>query len=174
MSKAIIKLTYKQIIDASSSTDFEKNVLFSSYQEFLLKSQAYNPGGKLKTFSEMKNNDGRANSLHYKLSFAIGYFIEMLKNKIPALTDNLGNSVTFEVPKFELIESDTTTMAAHKVALNYITGDLTLLDTFGEYLVLSPGGSDETFTIKLQNGLAISSYREANSPKLNSNKVLAY
>lgn len=174
MSKAIIKLTYKQVIDASSTTDFEKNVLFSSYQEFLLKSQAYNPGGKLKTFSDMKNNDGRANSLHYKLSFAIGYFIEMLKNKIPALTDNLGNSITFEVPKFELIESDTTTMAGHKVALNYITGDLTLLNTFGEYLILTAGDGEETFTIKLQDGLSISSYREAKSPALNGHKVLAY
>jgi hypothetical protein len=118
MTKAIIKLTYKQVIDASSTGDFEKNVLFASYQEFLLKSQAYNPGNKLKTFSEMKNNDGRANSLHYKLSFVIGYFIETMKNKIPVVTDTLGNSITFEVPKFELIESDVTTMAAHKVAIN--------------------------------------------------------
>ncbi|MCO5937245.1 hypothetical protein NAF17_16990 [Mucilaginibacter sp. RB4R14] len=173
MSKAIIKLTYKQVIDAASGTDFEKNVLFASYQEFLLKSQAYNPDNRLKTFSEMKNNDGRANSLHYKLSFAIGYFIEMLKNKIPALSDNLGNSITFEVPKFELIESDTTTMAAHKVALNYITGELALLNTFGEYMVLGTCDSEETFTIKLQDGLSISSYRETTSTKLNGHKVLA-
>ncbi|MFA6247041.1 MAG: hypothetical protein WC615_08870 [Mucilaginibacter sp.] len=163
MTKAIIKLTYKQVIDASSTGDFEKNVLFASYQEFLLKSQAYNPGDKLKTFSEMKNNDGRANLLHYKLSFVIGYFIETLKNKIPALTDTLGNSITFEVPKFELIESDVTTMAAHKVAINYITTELTLLNTIGEYLVLSAGNGEETFTIKMQDGLAITSYQQAES-----------
>jgi hypothetical protein len=163
MTKAIIKLTYKQVIDASSTGDFEKNVLFASYQEFLLKSQAYNPGDKLKTFSEMKNNDGRANLLHYKLSFVIGYFIETLKNKIPALTDTLGNSITFEVPKFELIESDVTTMAAHKVAINYITTELTLLNTIGEYLVLSAGNGEETFTIKMQAGLAITSYQQAES-----------
>jgi hypothetical protein len=174
MSKAIIKLTYKQVIDAASGTDFEKNVLFASYQEFLLRSEAYNPGAKLKTFSEMKNNDGRANLLHYKLSFSIGYFIEMLKNKIPDITDNLGNSITFEVPKFELIESDTTTMAAHKVALNYITGELTLLNTFGEYLVLTAGNGEDAFTVKLQNGLSISSYRETSSQILNGHKVLAY
>ena len=163
MTKAIIKLTYKQVIDASSTGDFEKNVLFASYQEFLLKSHAYNPGDKLKTFSEMKNNDGRANLLHYKLSFVIGYFIETLKNKIPALTDTLGNSITFEVPKFELIESDVTTMAAHKVAINYITTELTLLNTIGEYLVLSAGNGEETFTIKMQDGLAITSYQQAES-----------
>ncbi|MBD1387126.1 hypothetical protein IDJ75_17700 [Mucilaginibacter rigui] len=163
MTKAIIKLTYKQVIDASSTGDFEKNVLFASYQEFLLKSQAYNPGNKLTTFSEMKNNDGRANLLHYKLSFVIGYFIETLKNKIPVVTDTLGNSITFEVPKFELIESDVTTMAAHKVAINYITTELTLLNIIGEYLVLSAGNGEETFTIKMQDGLAITSYQQAES-----------
>lgn len=163
MTKAIIKLTYKQVIDASSTGDFEKNVLFASYQEFLLKSEAYNPGNKLKTFSEMKNNDGRANSLHYKLSFVIGYFIETMKNKIPVVTDTLGNSITFEVPKFELIESDVTTMAAHKVAINYITPGLTLLNTIGEYLVLSAGNGEETFTVKMQDGLAITSYQQVES-----------
>ena len=174
MTKAIIKLTYKQVIDVSSTGDFEKNVLFASYQEFLLKSQAYNPGNKLKTFSEMKNNDGRANSLHYKLSFVIGYFIETLKNKIPVLTDNLGNCVTFEVPRFELIESDVTTMAAHKVAINYITPELTLLNTFGEYLVLTAGNGEETFTVKMQDGLSISSYQQVeNKPAVNGHSILS-
>jgi hypothetical protein len=174
MTKAIIKLTYKQVIDASSTGDFEKNVLFASYQEFLLKSQAYNPGNKLKTFSEMKNNDGRANSLHYKLSFVIGYFIETLKNKVPVITDTLGNSITFEVPKFELIESDITTMTAHKVAINYITPELTLLNTIGEYLVLTAGNCEESFTIKMQDGLAITSYQQAESkPAINGHSVLS-
>ena len=174
MAKTVIKLTYRQVIDASSTGDFEKNILSASYQEFLSKSEVYNPGNKLKTFSEMKNNDGRANLLHYKLSFVIGYFIETLKNKIPVLTDNLGNSVTFEVPKFELIESDVTTMAAHKVAINYITPELTLLNTIGEYLVLTAGSGEETFTIKMQNGLSISSYQQIESkPAINGHSVLS-
>ena len=174
MAKTVIKLTYRQVIDASSTGDFEKNILSASYQEFLSKSEVYNPGNKLKTFSEMKNNDGRANLLHYKLSFVIGYFIETLKNKMPVLTDNLGNSVTFEVPKFELIESDVTTMAAHKVAINYITSELTLLNTIGEYLVLTAGNGEETFTIKMQNGLSISSYQQIESkPAINGHSVLS-
>lgn len=174
MTKAVIKLTYKQVIDASSTGDFEKNVLLASYQEFLHKSQAYNPGNKLKTFSEMKNNDGRAKLLHYKLSFVIGYFIETLKNKIPVITDTLGNSVNFEVPKFELIESDVTSMAAHKVAINYITTGLTLLNTIGEYLVLTTGNGEETFTIKMQDGLAITSYQQVEAkPVMSGHSVLS-
>lgn len=173
MSKAIIKLTWKQVIDSSAGTGFERNILSASYREFLLKSQAYNPGNVLKTFSEMKNNDGRANSLHYKLSFAIGYFIETLKNKVPLLTDTLGNAVTFEVPQMELIESDITDISAHKVAINYITGELLLLNTIGEYLVLSGNHGETTFTVKMQDHLAITSYQKVGSPALSNQRVLA-
>ncbi|GGH17338.1 hypothetical protein [Mucilaginibacter phyllosphaerae] len=174
MAQATIKLTYKQVIDAASTTDFGKNVRLASYQEFLLKSQAYNPGGKLNTFSEMKNYDGRANSLHYKLSFAIGYYIEMLKNRIPVITDTLGNNISFEVPKFELIESDVNNIATHTVAINYITGSLTLLNTIGDYMILTTGDGEETFTVKLQDGLAISSYQEQPKLELAGQSVLAY
>ena len=175
MAKAIVKLAYKQVIDASSTGNFEKSVLFASYQEFLLKSQAYNPGNRLKTFSEMKNNDGRANSLHYKLSFSVGYCIEMLKNTIPGITDNLGNNILFEVPRFELIASDITTIDAHKVAIIYTTGDLTLLNTFGEYMVLALPDSAETFTVKMQDKLSVINYKEVDvRTNANSNAALGY
>ena len=73
MSKAQVKIVYRQVIDESCSSGFEKAVFQASYEEFLLKSQAYNQEGKFKTFSKIKANDGRANSLHYKLSFSVGH-----------------------------------------------------------------------------------------------------
>jgi hypothetical protein len=165
MNRALIKLAYKQVIDSSSTGDFEKNVFNASYQEFLLKSQAYNPGGKLKTFSELKLSDGRANSLHYKLSFAVGHFINTLNNKIPVLTDNAGNSLLFDVPRFELIASDITDKTAHKVAIHYCTSILTLLDIVGEYMILAIGDSAdsetiESFTLKMQPDLSVIFYKE--------------
>lgn len=173
MSKVLIKLTYKQVIDSSAETDFERNIFSASYEEFLLKSQAYNPGRVLRTFSEMKNNDGRASLLHYKLSFVIGYFIETLKNKIPVFTDTLGNSINFQVPQMELIESDITDIKAHKVAINYITGELLLLNTIGEYLILSADNGETTFTVKMQAQLAISRYQQVDSAGLKEQRILA-
>jgi len=105
MSKAKIKMVYRQVIDESCQSAFEKAIFQASYDEFLLKSQAYNQEGKFKTFSKIKSNDGRANSLHYKLSFSVGHFIAQLNNKIPAIKDNRGNKIAFEVANFELIES---------------------------------------------------------------------
>jgi hypothetical protein len=180
MAKATIKLAYQQVIDATATSDFERSVFDASYQEFLLKSQAYNQEGKFKTFSQLKANDGRANSLHYKLSFAVGYFINGLDNKIPQLKDNSGNSVAFEEPRFELIDSDIADKSTHKVAINYCTGLLTLLGVMGEYMVLAKGDVSaeeiaDTFTLKMQAGLSIMYYKECvtvNNPKLNGQEVL--
>jgi len=164
MSTKTIKLVYKQVIDASSTDIFEKRIFDASYDEWLLKSQAYNLEGKFKTFSELKANDGRANSLHYKLSFAVGHYIERLKNIIPLLTDKLGNLVKFDVPKFELIESHVTDKTRHKVAINYITSPLVLCHIIGDYLLLAIDGANdgqplETFMIKLEPNLSIASYQ---------------
>lgn len=162
MCKAKIKLVYKQVIDETSQSGFEKAIFHASYQEFLLKSQAYNRDGKLKTFSKIKANDGRTNSLHYKLSFAVGHFIAQLENKIPVIKDNLGNKIAFDVAAFELIESHTEDISLHKVAINYHTGALNLVEAFGEYLLLTKDETEneavETFVIKLQPDLSITSY----------------
>ncbi|WP_158994353.1 hypothetical protein [Mucilaginibacter sp. L196] len=164
MEKALIKLAYKQVIAIKDEGNFEKKVFNATYQEFLLKSQAYNPDRKLKTFTQLKASDGRANSLHYKLSFAIGGFLKSLNNKIPFLKDNAGNSLVFDVPVFELVESDIEDKEAHIVAINYITCVLTLLSVIGEYLILAigdvnPEGGAETITVKMQPGLSIISYK---------------
>jgi len=169
MAKAFIKLAYRQIIDANSTGNFEKKVFHDSYAEFLLKSQSYNPGNKFSRFSEIVAADGRANSLHYKCSFAVLHHIEALRNKIPQLLDTAGRmNIPFEVPEFKLVESAINDKSLHKVAVIYITGVFTLLYSFGEYLLLATADQSrsinnpgvETFIIKMQEGLSIVNYRE--------------
>src|SRR6201996_2563783 len=138
MARATIKLAYTQVIDAASAGDSERDVFRASYQEFLLKSQAYNLEGKFKTFTKLKANDGRANSLHYKLGFSVVHFIAQLNNKMPLIKDNIGNKLSFETARFELIESHIEDISLHKVAINYETGFLTLIDLMGEYMLLGP------------------------------------
>jgi hypothetical protein len=165
MAKALIRLAYKQVIAATIGGDFERNVFDTTYQEFLLKAQVYNTGGKFKTFTQLKANDNRANSLHYKLSFTTIDLISGLSSKIPQLKDNMNNPLLFEQHKFELIESHITDRGAHKVAITYYTGMLTLFNTMGEYMTLGAGNImtedlTETFTIKMQPNLAVVNYRE--------------
>jgi hypothetical protein len=169
MAKALIKLACRQIIDASSTGSFEKKVFHDSYAEFLVKIQAYNPGNKFTTFSEIVANDGRANSLHYKTSFAVLHHIETLGNKIPGLQDTTGRvTIPFAVPEFKVLESDVIDKNAHKVAITYITDTITLIDSFGDYLLLAPGDQTqpagnqglETFTIRMQDNVSVVNYKE--------------
>ena len=169
MLKAFIKLAYRQVINASSQTGFERNVLHFSYEEFKMKSQAYNPEGKFKTFTELKAHDGRANSLHYKSGFAVAGFIESLNKLIPVLTDSLGQKISFSTYKFEVIESDITNKLLHNVAITYYTDSMALYEIIGDSLLLAPADkvidgeneSAETFMVKMQDGIAVSGYKEA-------------
>lgn len=166
MQKALIKLIYRHIIDAASVTDLEKQIFEATYNEFLLKSQAYNQQSQFKTFSEMKNADGRANSLHYKTSFAVIHFINAFNNKIPFLFDTLEKNIVFDSFHFELIESHVIDKTRHRVAINFITADLTLNAMLGNYFLLSEGNrlnepagkTVETFMLKMQTGLSVMSY----------------
>ncbi len=166
MAKALVKLTFRQVLGPDMQDTFAKGILHYSYAEFKLKSQAYNPEGVLTTFSAMKAHDGRANSLHYKVGFRVSGYIEDLKHIIPGLKDTLGQPVAFETYKFELIESDIHNAAAHRVAVHYITGTLTLHEVLGNYLLLAPEASKEdgatplpeTFMLPLQDGLSICRY----------------
>lgn len=165
MKKAVIKLACSHIIDAAASTEFEKNIFAATYNEFLLKSQAYNQEQKFTAFSEMCANDGKANSLHYKIGLVIGPFIGSLKNKIPFCYDNMGNEIIFENFSTKLIESDKKNVSLHKAALIFTTGQLTIFDSFGEYLLLAYGdkrndAEAETFLLKLRENISITSYNE--------------
>lgn len=169
MPKAFIKIAYRQVMDASSQNSFEKNVLQFSYEEFKMKSQAYNPEGKFKTFSELKAHDGRANSLHYKSGFAVVGFIDSLRKQIPNFVDTLGQPVLFNSYKFEVIESDITNKAVHKVAITYYTDTLVLFEIVSDCLLLATADkmtegeneAVETFMIKMQDAVSVSSYKES-------------
>ena len=174
MRAALIQLSYRQVIDAFMDNWFAQATIQASYDEFLLKSQAYNSERKFKTFTEMVANDGRANSLHYKCGFPVAPHIQLLKNNIPGLTDNAGKNITFTQTQFNIIESDITNITAHAVSITYFTDTITLLDNAGDYLLMSYGDQtdklvqplksvENVFLLKLVPGLSIASYLEINS-----------
>lgn len=164
MAKAIIQLAYRQIINANSISSFEKAVWAASYNEFLLKSQAYNQEGKFTTFSQLKANDGRANSLHYKSGFAIVGFVSTLKNVIPNIASTFGKSILFDTHEFEVIESDITNQQLHEVAIIYYSKPLILLEIIGEQLLVAykdgiTTDTYPTFMIAMQPQLCITNYQ---------------
>lgn len=83
------------------------------------------------------------------------------------MRDALDKSLSFEGYMFEIIDSDITNAAAHKVAITYTTGTFTCFGAIGKYLLLAEGDklnqpeseAIETVTLKMQNGLSIISYQ---------------
>ncbi|WP_256012820.1 hypothetical protein [Desertivirga xinjiangensis] len=166
MSKALIKIAYKQVIDIFSTGSFAQSVFDISYDEFLLEIQAYIPDNILK-FSDITKANPRAHGLHKKIHLAIEELVAGLNNVIPDLVDTLGcPGIGFESYEVTLIESDISNKAAHQLIITYISNFLTLLKTAGEYLVLSEENMIstakpfETFTLRLQPGMSVCAYQE--------------
>lgn len=119
----------------------------------------------------MKASDGRANSLHYKTGFSIGGFIARLNGEIPGVKDALGQNLLFKTHRFELLESDISSRSAHSVAIYYNTDTLSLLNQFGDQLLLAYGNRfgeaaaekgfpeiTDSFLLQLRPGLSVVSY----------------
>lgn len=167
MGKAFIKIRYKHVISNTHQTNFEKDVFHDTYSEFLMQAQGYNQDNRFTTFSQLVNNNPKANSLHYKVGFAVGLYVKDLNNIIPALKDSLDKTIVpFTAHQFEIIDSDITNKAAHKVAITYTSPALLLLDTIGDYFLLSNNEKVnvtnepvETYMLKMRNSLSIFSYQ---------------
>lgn len=161
MTKARLKLAWYQVIDASVTSVFEQRIFHDSYAEFQLKIQAYSRGHALTRFSSIVAFDGRANSLHYKTSFGVLHHMEALNKQIPGLQDTTGkHNIPFAASEFKILESDTLDQMQHRVAITYITDTFTLLNSFGEYLVLATDEDAlESFTVRMQPGLSIVAYQ---------------
>lgn len=164
MDKALVKLSYRHIIDINARTKFEQEVFHESYNEFLMQVQAYNKEQQFTTWEQVRSANPKSGSLHYKVGFSIGLFVKDLQQQIPGLVDNLGNPVLFAGHQFEILTSDITSRSAHRVAIVYTTDTLTLLGTVGEYFLLAAGDqltniptqAVQTFMLKLQPSLSIS------------------
>ncbi|TZF85986.1 hypothetical protein FW774_02680 (plasmid) [Pedobacter sp. BS3] len=164
MIHALVRLSYKQIIDNNTPGNFAQRIFHDSYNEFLLKVQEYNPDNGFDTFKEIISANIKANSLHYKTQFAILHHIELLSHQIPYLPHLAGiDYLPFDDCQMHIINSSITDKTLHKISLTYTTGEFLLVQHFGEYLILAipeqqGGNSWSTFTLKMQGNLSVCSY----------------
>jgi hypothetical protein len=170
MPKALVKIAYKQIIDAGSQTAFEQQVFNDSYGEFLIQQQSFAKGLPVFRWSDIKAKFPKSNpALPFKVSFAIAGSIDGLNKKIPGLQDTLNiKPISFVKHYFEIIESDVRDKSLHKIGIIYLTDTLTLFQTIGDYILLAPGDTTketsddplQTFFLKMQENLSIFNYCE--------------
>lgn len=137
MSKGIIRLVYRKVIDATAQNVWEKYVFDATYAEFLMQSQLYNTEKKYTAFSELKNNVPNADKLHFLVSASVVPYLKQLNGKMPDVLNNLGKLfVPFSNYKFEIIESDIRDKAKHRIAVEMYSDPLTWIDTVANQLLV--------------------------------------
>ncbi|MFZ6012614.1 MAG: hypothetical protein ACOYXT_19880, partial [Bacteroidota bacterium] len=84
MESTLIKLAYRQTINASSQQDFEKKVFYDTYAEYCLQAQSFDRERKYITWHELRTAFPKANiNMPYKVGFAIGLYVQGLNQIIP-------------------------------------------------------------------------------------------
>lgn len=135
-------MCYRKIIDARSERSWEKLLFDDTYKEFKMQHQLFDPQKKYSTFSELLHTVPAAQQLHFLVSAAATGYVHQLGEKMPDIKNNLGQSfIAFRNYRFEIIQSDTKDKSMHAVAISFISEPLEWLDTIGEYLLLTAGGS---------------------------------
>jgi hypothetical protein len=79
--KPLIRFTIHDIIDVNSTGNLRKNIFNDSYHEFNMQAQAYNTGNKLRNLAEITALNPKAESLHYKVGFAVALYISRRTTK---------------------------------------------------------------------------------------------
>lgn len=158
-----IKIAVRQVIGAGTPGQFEQDVWRDSYGEYLIQVQTFDREEKYLTWDSLRMTVPKAKiNVQYKTGFAIGLYILGLQNKIPGVSTTLGQFITFENYRFEILSSHIHDPAAHTVAITYTTPPLALRGTVGPYLLLgNDAASADTFMIEMQQGMSIVHYEAA-------------
>jgi hypothetical protein len=138
MSRKVITLCYRKVIDTTNTNAWDKFVHEDSYAEFKMQAQFYNQEQQFTTFAEMLLYVPEAEKLHFLVSAAITGYLRQLNGIIPDILDNLGRRfLTFENFKFEVINSDINDIEKHKVAINFFSKPLIWHHTIDNQLLVS-------------------------------------
>jgi len=167
MSKGLIRLCYRKIIDASSQKAWDRFVFDDTYMEFFMQAQFYNQANQYTTYQELVEHVPNAEKLNYLTSTAAIGYIKQLNKLIPDIANVSGKlCLPFTQFKFDIIQSHVHTKEAHRVAISFYSEPLTWIDTLDKQLLIAYGdqldalraGKEvDTDMIALQPYLSISS-----------------
>lgn len=144
MTKRTIRLCYRKIIDARSSHAWDQFVFNSSYEEFRMQAQLYNPGNLYRRFDAILQSNPAASQLHFLVSTAVTGYLKQLDEKIPVVVDNLGKQcLSFKQYRFEIVNSDIHDRQLHQVAIEFFSVPMIWHDTIGDRLLLSEADAVE-------------------------------
>ena len=163
MSKRIITLCYRKIIDVNSTGLWERLVFNDTYTEFITQVQKYNKEDKYSNFTQLIQYHPEAAKLHFLVSSACTGYINQLDEQIPDVYNILGQLfLNFKSFHFEIINSDIHNSSFHQVAIYFYTDAIVWHETIGHYLLVSDknaGNHNLTHLVQLVPYLSIHSLK---------------
>ena len=166
MAHDTIRLSYRKIIHGGSMTPWEQRVFESSYQEFRLQVQNYDPGRKFPRFADLIREIPAADKLHFLVSAAVMDYLRQLDGKIPDILNNLGQTfLRFHNYRFELIDSDISDKLQHRVAIWLFSDPLIWHETVGNFLLVSPADTEPSADGRLTELVQLQPYLSIHSLK---------
>lgn len=152
MSKGIIQVSYRKLIDATAKKAWDVLVFEDTYLEFFMQAQFYNQENKYTTFQELLDHVPNADRLPYQTSKAAVGYIQQLGKIMPDIANVSGKlCLPFTQFRFDIIHSHVSNKEAHRIAITFFSDPLTWIDTLGDRLLIAYGDQREA----LQSGVAV-------------------
>jgi len=169
MTKGLIQMCYRKIIDNNAQKAWDQYVFEDTYMEFFMQAQTYNQGGKYSTFQEITENIPAASNLSYLVSTAAINYIRQLKDVVPDIANAYGKlCLPFKRFKFEIIHSDIREKSSHKVAVYFYSEPITWIDTVDGKLLIAYGDQREA----IRSGVEVETDMLALQPYLTISSVI--
>ena len=142
-----IRMAFRLVIDSAATVTWQKYVFEDTYREYLMQQQLYNkPDNPKSTFRELLHEDDKAEKLHFLTGMAAEPYISQLKGNIYELPDALGNSyLPFVNYKLDIVNTDITDRARHKIGITFYTPLLVLVDMIDNHYLLSKDTDATTY-----------------------------
>lgn len=169
MTKGLIQLCYRKIIDADTQKTWDKYVFEDTWMEFFMQAQTYNQEGQYSTFQEITENVPAASNLNYLVSTAAINYIRQLKDIVPDIANVYGKlCLPFNRFRFEIIHADLKDKDGYKIAVYFYSEPVTWIDTLDGKLLIAYGDQREN----LQSGVEVETEMIALQPYLNISSVI--
>ena len=140
MTKGIIRLSYRKIIDASSQKLWDKAVFDDAWQEFYMQAQFYNQAQEHTTYRALREQVPGADKLPYLTSRAVIGYIRQLNEIVPDVQNSSGKlCLPFTQFTFEIVHAHVEQQEGFRIAILFLSEPLTWINTLNDRLLIAYG-----------------------------------
>ncbi|RZJ67957.1 MAG: hypothetical protein EOO50_03790 [Flavobacterium sp.] len=167
--EAIVRFSYKRVIDSDSTSAWDKAVFEASWFEYRLQVQNYPDFSAFANFADFLKNAPDAEKIHSRISPSVYPLLSQLGGKIPVIVDANDEKLDLNQFALKILDSDFEEKSKHRVALEFISKPMILTSEIAQNFIVSnienrdafqKGAEIQTLLIPMQHGLNVYSIQK--------------